>query len=419
MRILLLSTYFKPDLASTGVLMTQLAQDLAGLGHKLTAITSFPHYDTNGIWEEYQGKLLQHDREGALDVYRIYVYVPRRKELLLARLFNYASFNALSSLLGLLVARSDVILAPSPPLTIGLSAYLISRVKRVPYIYNVQDIYPDVAVRLGVLTNPRLIRLFRHLEDFVYRNAAAVTVLSQGFCRNLLAKGVPEDKIHIIPNFVDTEFIRPLSRHNGFSSTHGLDNKFVILFAGNVGFSQGLETVLETAQQLTRLQDLCFLLVGNGAAKQELVSCAEHLRLRNVCFLPFQPHKALPEMYASSDICLVPLRKGVSAVSVPSKVFTILAAGKPLIASVDEDSDTWRLVQEADCGICVEPENPTAMVKAIEVLYRDRELRERMGVAGRRHVVARFTRKAVAHQYAELLTQVVGKSGGVVPVTRS
>ena len=407
MRILLLSTYFQPDIASTGVLMTQLVEELAQLGHQITVITSMPHYHTNRIWDEYRGKLVQHDRYGLIDVYRLYLYVPPHRGCFLGRMLNYASFNVFSALVGILVGRHDVVLAPSPPLTNGLSADVISRFHRIPFVYNVQDIWPGAVVRAGVMANPRAIAFFRRLERYVYQRATALVVISEGFRLNLLAKGVPSEKIRVIPNFFDTDFVRPLSRHNGFSSTHRLDDKFVVLFAGNMGYSQGLEIVLDAARQLAYLKDILFLIVGNGVAKAGLETYARRLGLQNVRFLPFQPYEALPKMYASSDVCLVPLRRGFTNESVPCKVFTIMASGRPMIASVDEGSDTWKLVKEAQCGLCVEPEDPQALADAILALYADPSLRERLGRNGRQHVVQHYTRQVVAQQYHELLTGLV------------
>jgi colanic acid biosynthesis glycosyl transferase WcaI len=407
MRILLLSTYFQPDIASTGVLMTQLAEELANLGHRITAITSMPHYGTNRIWEKYRSKLVVHERRGSIDVYRLYLYVPPEKGRFLGRLMNYASFNILSALTGILLNKHDVVLVPSPPLTNGLSADIIGRFRRIPFVYNVQDIWPDVVIRAGVMTNPRAISFFHRLEQYVYRRAAVLVVISEDFRRNLLAKGVHSNKIQVIPNFFDTDFVRPLARKNEFSSAHGLDGKFVVLFAGNVGHSQGLETVLDAAKQLDDLEDVLILIVGNGVAKAGLEDYTQKLGLRNVRFLPFQPHEALPELYASSDVCLVPLRKGFTNESVPCKVFTIMASGRPMIAAVDQDSDTWQMVEEAQCGLCVEPQNPQGLAEAIRVLYADHALRERMGRNGREHVVRHYTRQAVGRQYHKLLTSLL------------
>lgn len=413
MRILLLTLYFKPDIAANAVIMAELAEELTKLGHHLTVVTSMPHYNDNRIWPDYRGKLyVRESSNNDLDVRRVYLYVPRRKESLLGRLLNYATFNALSGIVGALAERYDVVLTSSPPLTNGVAAFLLSRLRGVPYVYNVQDIYPDVAIRLGVLTNPRVIAFFKAIERFVYKKAAAVSVVSEGFRRSLLSKSVRPQKIKVIPNFMDTEFVRPLPRHNGFSSEQGLDDKFVILFAGNIGFSQGLGTVLKTAAKLRNLEDMLFLVVGNGVAKPRLMKYAQELGLENVRFLPFQPHKVIPNMYASSDVCLVPLRRGFTAESMPSKVYTITAAGRPLIASVDRNSDIHHFLEEANCGLWVEPEEPEALAEAIRTLYAHPALRQRLGRNGREHVVQHYTRQAVAQQYHELLMTLGGMERG-------
>jgi colanic acid biosynthesis glycosyl transferase WcaI len=406
MRILLLSTYFQPDIASTGVLMTQLADELAKLGHKVTVITSMPHYDTNRIWDAYRRKLVQHERRGDIDVYRIWLYVPRRKESSLGRILNYGTFNLLSVLVAMATGKHDVVLVPSPPLTNGIGADVISRLWRVPFVYNVQDIWPDVVVRAGVMRNQQVIALFSRLERYVYRRARGLTVISVGFRDNLLRKGVPAEKISVIPNFFDTDFVVPLSKENSFSVQHSLETKFVVLFAGNVGHSQGLDTVLSAAKQLQGLKDVLFLIVGNGAAKQDLQTRAQQMELTNVRFMPFQPHDVLPEMYASADVCLVPLRRGFTNESVPCKVFTITASARPLVAAVDEGSDTWHFVQNAGCGICVEPEDPLALADAIRALYDNSALRAQLGQSGREYVVERYTPQAVGRAYDKLLCQL-------------
>lgn len=409
MRILLLSTYFRPDIASTGVLMTQLAEDLTRLGHEVTVLTTFPHYDVQRTWDDYRGRLVVRERHEGMDVYRLYTYVPNDKTRFLGRLLSYLVFNALSAVMGTGLPRHDVILVPSPPLTNGLSADVIGRLRRTPFVYNVQDIWPDVVIRAGVMTGRRAVAASRRLERYVYRRAAAVSVISEGFRRNLTAKGVPGHKLHVIPNFFDTDFIRPLPRDNSFRMDHGLDGKFVVLFAGNIGHSQGLETVLEAARRLSDLDDMVFLIVGNGAAKPALEARAARLDLRNVRFLPYQPHEVLPFMYAASDICLVPLRRGFTNESVPSKVYSIMAAGRPMAVSVDEGSDTWELVRLAECGLWTQPEDAGALAGAIRTLYADPDLREQMGRNGRRYVVDHHTRQTVARRYHELLTSVAGR----------
>jgi colanic acid biosynthesis glycosyl transferase WcaI len=200
-----------------------------------------------------------------------------------------------------------------------------------------------------------------------------------------------------------------MPRFNDFRRAQGMDDRFVVLFAGNIGLSQGLERVLEAAELLKGRPEIVFLMVGDGAAKPALLDLSERLRLRNVVFRPFFPYADIPEMYAASDICLVPLKKGITEESVPSKVFSILAAARPLVASVDEGSDTWQLVKESGSGLCIPPEDPKALAEAIMTLHQDQPRAVQMGEKGRAYVVEHFSRKMIAKKYEQLFKKVTGQ----------
>ncbi len=406
MKILLITMYFAPDTGANATIVTELAEGLAHKGHEITVISAFPHYAENRIATPYQGKFVQHDLHGSISVYRTYIYVPQNKTSLFGRLLNYLSFNLLSTVVGLYAGHFDVVLAPSPPLTIGLTAWVISRLKRIPYVYNVQDIYPDIAIRLGVLKNKSVIRVFRWIEDFVYRGASRITVLSEGFRANLLQKSVPSAKLQIIPNFVNTDVMKPLPQQNSFSAEHQLNDYFVVMYAGNIGLSQGLETLLAAADQLQDLPDLRILIVGNGAAKGALIDLVAKMNLSNIIFLPFQPVDVVPLMYASADASLVIIRQGISSESVPSKTYTIMASGRPIIASVDRESEVWTMVHNAECGLCVPPEDPTLLAQAIRQLNTRRDLATQMGEKGRSYVVENHSQHYIVDLYDELLTKL-------------
>jgi colanic acid biosynthesis glycosyl transferase WcaI len=384
--------------------MTGLAEQWVAWGHAVTVVTSFPHYATGRVPDKYRGRIVEREERGLLRVYRTYIYVARERSNLAQRLWSYLTFNVLSTLVALFVLKHayDVILAPSPPLTIGLSAYLLSRLRRVPYVYNVHDVYPDIAVRLGLLTNARLIGLLRRLERFVYAEAAAVSVLSDGFKQNLLAKGVPAGKVRVIPNFADAGRVQPLARHNDFSRRFGLGDRFVVMYAGNLGSSQPIHVLLEAARLLDDDPEIRFLIVGNPGRLEGLRAQAEAASLGNVLLLPFQPVEAVAEMYATADVSLVLLRREIGAESAPSKSYTIMASGRPVLASVSEACDTAALVRQADCGLWVPPEDAQALAEAIRELKADPALRERLGRNGRRAVEAQFTAPIVAGQYVNL-----------------
>jgi colanic acid biosynthesis glycosyl transferase WcaI len=409
MRILFLTMYYKPDNAATGILMAELAEELAQHGHDVRVITSMPHYSTNSIWPEYRGKWFKRERQGAILIHRVWSYVPVHKDRLLPRFFSYLSFTLLSAFAGLLMPRPDVIVtpSPSPPLTNGISAYLLGRLRGIPFITNIQDIYPDVAIRMGVMKNKGVIAGYKKLERFVYAHSQAITVISEGFRGNLAAKGVPSDKISVIPNFIDAAFVSPHPRRNDFSAEQGWDDKFVVLFAGNVGMSQGLDTVLEAAGLLRDTPGLLFAIVGNGASKPHLMAQAEKMGLSNVQFLPYQSYDQVPKLYSSADIGLIPLRRGFSSDSVPSKLFTIMGVARPVIASVDAHSETAQAITQAKCGVCLEPEDPKALAEAVLTIYNDAARAEQMGRRGRQYVEAHYTRTSVASQYEAIFARLL------------
>lgn len=403
MRILLLTTYFRPDIASTGVIMSKLADEFAARGHQLTVLTSVPHYDTNQIWPDYMGKLVWNERTDSMQIFRLYTHVARNKASVFHRLLSYGSFSLLSLLRGVTMPRHDVILAPSPPLSNGVVADFLGRFSGIPFVYNVQDIWPDVAVRAGVLKNERTIRRLRKMEDYVYRRAAGVTVISEGFRQNLIAKGVPKEKITVIPNFIDTDFMTQRPKQNSFTKRFHLEKKFIVLFAGNMGFSQGLETVIDAANLLREFSEIEFLMVGNGASRSSTEAYVNTLKLENVRFLPYQPQEDLPDMYGAADVCLIPLRKGFSAESVPCKLFTIMAAAKPAIAAVDLESETWNLIQRTKSGICVQPADSSALAMAILFYYRNPEPRLEAGANARKCVEVEFDPGTIADKYLDAL----------------
>jgi colanic acid biosynthesis glycosyl transferase WcaI len=410
--ILLLTLVFAPDGVSTSVLMTELSLELRALGNTITVLTSTPHYNVEPEARALQplkrhwGPLLYKSNYQGIPVY--HASIPAKGSRAGARLLDYVRFHVISTLAGITTGDSyDVILTPSPPLTIGLSAWLLGLMHQVPFIYNVQEIYPDVAVSLGVLHNKLLIRAMDRLERFIYDRSRKIVVISEWFRRRLLDKGVPPQKIHVIPNFVDTDFLQPLERNNNFSLSYGLNNQFVVLYAGNIGLTQGFETILEAAQRLSHLPDLRFLIVGDGTRRVWLENQLTRVRLSNIILLPYQPRSIVPQIYASSDLCLVPLKKGTAQETFPSKIYTIMAAGRPVITSADLDSELTWVVGKADCGWTVIPDDPEALAASIEWAYQHRSTLKEKGQNGRNYVVQNHSRKVVARQYDELIKQIV------------
>ncbi len=295
----------------------------------------------------------------------------------------------------------------SPPLTIGVTALLLGLIKRIPFCYNLQDIWPEVAVRLGMLRGRKLIGCFERLERFIYRQSRKIFAISEEFKQNLLGKGVAAEKIEVIPNFVDTNFVRPLAKANAFAQAHELTDRFVALYAGNIGLSQGLEVILDAASHLRDRAEIVFLIVGQGTCRDELMVAAERRGLNNVRFLPLQPEAEVPRLYAACDVALIPLKRGITENSVPCKTYSIMAAGRPYVAGVDRESNVWKLTQAVGCGVCVEPENGRALAEALLQLQAEPELARAMGHNGRAHVERHFAREVVTERYRVALEALV------------
>jgi colanic acid biosynthesis glycosyl transferase WcaI len=411
MRILLIVNQFPPDVNSTGHLMAELAARWLEWGHEVAVVTSLPHYQDFRIEAAYRGKLYQRDRVGNLDVFRLWVYAPGKKSML-NRLISYLSFAAGATLIGLLRRDSwDVILCANGGFFTGIAAWLIGAPKGIPFIYNVQDLYPEVPVAAGQLRNRHAIEILRRIEAFMYRKARQVSVISAPMRDNLLGKNLAPEKISVIPNFVDCEFIRPMARANEFSRSHGLDDKFVVMHAGNLGYVYDFDSLLSAAKALVHERDIVFLIVGEGVAKAALERRAQELRLPNVLFLPFQPREQLPWLRATANIQVSLYKSGAARHSMPSKIYEIMASGRPLLASAERHSAVWQLVEDTGCGVCLEPENAGQLTKAIRRLRDDVQLRERFAVNGRRAAQALYGKDVVAEAYQDLLQRVVNAGG--------
>jgi putative colanic acid biosynthesis glycosyltransferase WcaI len=413
--LLFLCPHFAPDVAPTGEVMTQIVDGLADRGHRLHVVTSLPWYQHHRVEDEWRGRLWRTETTPWGRVTRAHPF-PTDKTNIPARAIAFGGFTGLAA--GLATAsptRPDAVLAMSPPLTLGLAGWTVARLRRAPFVFNIQDVFPDVAVELGVLTNRRVIAAASWLERVSYQAADAVTVLSEDLRDNVVAKltgrrrGEP-DKVRVIPNFVDTVHIRPSDRENTYRKEHGLTGKQVVLYAGNVGLSQSLDLLVEAARRLTDRDGVVFVVNGGGSALAGLERSAAGLA--NVRFVPMQPKERLPEVLAAGDIHVVPLRRGLAKASVPSKLYSILAAGRPVLASVDEGTEVTRTVERAGAGLAVPPEDPDAFCAALVTLLGDPDGARRMGERGRQFVESWASPAAVAARYEDLFEELRARRGG-------
>lgn len=404
MRILTLSQWYPPE---PDIKIHLLAKDLTARGHQVTSVTGYPNYPQGNIYPGYHQRLWQWEMRNGVRVLRLPLY-PSHDRSAVRRSLNYLSFGVSASVLGpLLSGPAEVMWVYHPPLTVGLPAWWIGLIRRVPFVYEIQDLWPESLTATGLVrpSSPIVSSLGR-LAQFVYRRAAALTVISPGFKQNLVAKGVPADKIHVIPNWADEEVYRPLPRNDALAAQYGLADRFNILYAGNLGAAQALDNVLDAARRLADLSRVQFVLMGDGVEAERLKRRVSQEGLTNVRFLVRQPAERMAEFMALADVVLVHLRRDpLFAITIPGKTTAYLACGRPILCAVA--GDTAAMVQQAGAGLTCPPEDPDALGRRVrEFQALSREQREAMGQAGRRAFLANYTRAVLLDRYEALLTRV-------------
>ena len=403
MHLTFIALNFHPDRLGNAPIITDLATGLVERGHRVSVVCAMPHHETGFINPTYRGLLWQRDYLQGVEILRLWIATG---ESFLLKLANYASFTAVASLAAALLPAPDIIFSPSPPITLGLVDALVSRFRGVPFVFNLQDLFPDVAVRMGVLRQPQVIRIFRGIEAFTYRKAARICVISEGMARILREKGVPDAKLRITPNCVDVRRLRPQTSSR-LRKELGLQERFVVGFSGRIGYSQGLESVVQAARLLVGEPRVFFLVIGSGAALPRLEKLVLQEGPGNIRFLPTRPREELADALAASDLHLVPLRRGLASYSIPSKLLGIMAAGRPVLATVEEDSDSGKLVSKAGCGQVIPPEDPQAMAEAIMAYAADPDRREREAQAGRAYVCKHLDRSSMLDCYESVFGELI------------
>ena len=404
MKILIFHMRFHPDATGTAPLVTQISEDLVRNGDQVEVIASLPHYgraDVHPDFRAHRGLFHVSDHKG-VRVWRTPVYVPPRPTFF-HRALNYLSYTFFSIIAGLCAGRADVILAVNPPITTSFSAWIAALIYRVPLVIGIQDVWPDCVILVGQLKGRLIVSLSYLMERIQYRIAHRIVVLSQAMKENLKKKNIPDEKIVIIPNWADLDFVRPLPKNNNFRESAGLRDHFVVLFAGNHGYNAALECVLDAAELLRAHFGILFLFVGEGNVKQGLMQSAEERHLENVRFLSTQPEHLLPEMLASADLGLVTLRRTLGELNVPSKVYSLMAAARPILAAVPENSEITTLLREAKCGTWAPPEDARALADAVLDIFERYPEIQSSGKNGRTYLEENITRFKQTNEYRRIL----------------
>ena len=417
MRIHIIGINYWPEMTGIAVFSTGRAEHLAADGHDVTMCTAVPYYPQWRVPEEYRGLKYSREERAGVTILRCPLYVPAAVNPI-RRVLHEASFIVSSFVRSLFCRRPDLLFMVSPPLGLAIAAVILSKLWRVPYVFHVADLQPDTAVDLGMVKPGLFSRLLYGVERLAYRHAAVVSTLTEPMRARIVAKGIPGEKVLLFADWSDPRLFTLDGRQSAAIRRElELGDRFLVLHAGNMGVKQGLDVVLDAALQTRSDPDIVYLLVGDGAMRPHLESRARDLGLSNVRIIPLLEHERFLQLLGAADLCLVTQQRTVADVVFPSKVLTLLSAGKPVIASVTGGSAVANVVDGAGAGMIVTPEDGVALVDAIEALRADPSRRAAMSAAGRAYAGQHWERTRTLSYLSDRLQRIVRPSpaGAVAP----
>lgn len=404
MKILFLTHYFPPEVNAPASRTFEHCREWAREGHDVTVVTNTPNHPKGEIYPGYRNRLIQKEDMGEIQVIRMLTYVTAN-EGVIKRTLNFVLFLMMSVFSTPFFPRCDIVVSTSPQFFAGLAGYFVSRLKRVPWVLEIRDLWPESILSVGAISSPRVIRILEGLEAFAYRKADAIVSVTDAFKPHIETRG-GGGKVSVIKNGVDLSLFEAAPRDRAFAEELGIDGKFVAAYVGTHGMAHGLDTILDAAQRLDGDPSVVFLLVGEGSEKRRLERKRDALGLTNVVLMGQQPKDSMPRLWSVADVSLVLLRKlDLFTTVIPSKIFESMAMGKPIILGVLGESRA--IVEAAGAGVGIEPENAGALAMEVRKLASDRSLYRRMAERGPVYVSEHFDRRKLARQYLLLLLSTV------------
>ncbi|MGO9455405.1 MAG: WcaI family glycosyltransferase [Candidatus Binataceae bacterium] len=408
MQVLILGLNYLPESTSIGPYTADLAEHLSGAGHQVQVITGFPVAPYFKIWEGYRGRRFMRETINGIPVLRTWLYVPARPGRAANRVAFDMSFAVSAMLGGIISGPVDVIIAISPPLQIALTALALAGIKHAKVFLQIKDLVPDAAIAAGMLAaQGRAAKFGYALERLICSKVDRIGVICEGFKTNLTGKGIAADKIDIVPDYIDLDFMRQVERLNPFRREHRIgDKEFVATYSGSIAMKQGLRVFVEAAAQMVHEPELRFLLIGDGPYLPELRTAASDLAADNLTFMPLQSREQLPFQLGAADALVITQRKAVSDCVFPGKLLYYMAAGRPIIAAVSSDSETGKFINRHRVGIVTAPEDPPAFAQGVSALRANIELAHELGCNGRAVAERVFERKQVLTRFEGVLREL-------------
>lgn len=401
MHILLLSQYYPPETGAPQNRLSGLARELSAQGHLVEVLTAMPNYPAMEVHSDYKRRWFVTEIMDGISVSRSWIYVSKNRSIV-SRLLNYFSFT-LSALLvsSRLPKRFDVVLCESPPLFLGISGWWIAKRKKALFVFNVSDLWPESAEKLGVIRNRFFLKAATWLEEWLYRKSSFITGQTQGICTDILRRN-PGKTVHWLPNGVDRVLLNTPVGSDWRKRAGYSDSEFLILYAGIIGIAQGLDTILDAAKRLKPDSRIRFLLLGEGPEKDRLLKRKQTEGIENVDFPEAVKREGMPDVIHAVDAAVVPLKKmDLFLGAIPSKIFENLALGKPIILGVDGEARNI-FINQKPCGIYVEPENAEQLARAAEELAGNPQQCNELGKNGRTLVEEKFLRSSIAFNFATI-----------------
>lgn len=406
MHLLYFVQYFPPEKASGLALVMDMLEGFAQHGWEVDVYIPTPTRGvSDAVRREYAAKRIEKRFDGKLTVHRMHLY--REGTGMLQRTIRYCIFSLQCLLRGLSVPADAIFTGGGPP-TQGVIAGLIHKWTNKKVIYNPQDLFPDSLIISGAASeSSKIVRIGRVMERFSYDNADVIITITEDMADNIRSKTKNPDKVHVIRNWVDADKIHPIARVENelFDELSLPRSKFYVTYAGNIGKMQGIETIIYAAEQLKEIPDIQFVLFGNGSEEENIRCLIEKKQLTNVRLFPLQPAERVSEVYSLGDVSIVSCRPGTGSVGMPSKTWTIMATGTPIIASFDLNGEMERTINDAKCGVCVEAANVEALVEAIMKLKGNPETNKNMGQSARRYVCEQMEKSQAVHKYIKIIEE--------------
>jgi colanic acid biosynthesis glycosyl transferase WcaI len=407
MRILFVSQYFPPEACAPAARVSELARAWVRDGHDVTVLTALPNHPTGIVPEEFRGRAVIQENFHGVKVLRTWIYTTPNKGKI-RRSASFVSFAASATLFGQLhAARPDIVIATSPQLLCGFAGSVIAGLRRVPFVFEVRDLWPESIVAVGALpAGHPVVRALEVAEMHLYRRARTIVVVTDAFRARLIERGIPASKIQVVKNGVDLRRFTPASRRTALRARLGFNNRFVVGYVGTHGMAHGLDAVLETAKLLAPRKEIQFLFVGEGSERKRLQGRAKSEGIDNLTFLGALPRDSMNEVYATTDVCIVPLRRSeLFTTVIPSKIFEIGAMSRPILLSVDGEARD--IVERSGGGHFVPPEDCDAMASAVAALADNPARGKATGRQARSYVTREFDRDILARRYLEILRATV------------